>query len=184
MRRQTVTRWTIAVVIFVILVIGAMLFIFFNSQEDAAQSSSKSSFLANLMVRIFLPKEPDAAMLSQFESNLREAAHFFEFFILGALTASLVVILTHFNKKGWPFLLIGYAGCVAYAVTDEWHQNFVPGRVADWKDVLIDSMGSLAGTLLAAGILLTVVLRIVYGWKRKREEKAQDGHNDNCSAPN
>ena len=99
MRRQTVTRWTIAVVIFVILVIGAMLFIFFNSQEDAAQSSSKSSFLANLMVRIFLPKEPDAALLSQFESNLREAAHFFEFFILGALTASLVVILTHFNKK-------------------------------------------------------------------------------------
>lgn len=172
MKRQTVTRWTIAIAVCVVLVVGAMLFIFFHSQEDASTSSSKSSFFADLMAKIFLPPDPDAAMLSRFESDLREAAHFFEFFVLGAVTSTLIVLLIRFDKKKWPFLLIGYAGCVAYALTDEWHQTFIPGRAAEGKDVLIDSLGSLSGTLLAAGILLTLVYRVVSARQRADKDSA------------
>ena len=179
---KALRRWAIAVAVCALLVVGAMLFIFFNSQEDAAVSSSKSSFFADLMAKIFLPPDPGADALARFESDLREAAHFFEFFVLGMVAASLVVLLIRFDKKKWPFLLIGYAGCVAYALADEWHQNFIPGRAAEWKDVLIDSLGSLAGTLLAAGILLTLVLRIISS--RRKTEQRKTGPSEENSEKN
>ena len=36
----------------------------------------------------------------------------------------------------------------AYAATDELHQVFVPGRSAEFTDVLLDSLGALAGIWL------------------------------------
>lgn len=35
-----------------------------------------------------------------------------------------------------------------YASTDEFHQLFVPGRSGQFRDVLIDSCGAAAGTLI------------------------------------
>lgn len=32
-----------------------------------------------------------------------------------------------------------------YGVTDEWHQSFVPGRMADVRDVLADATGAAIG---------------------------------------
>ena len=37
----------------------------------------------------------------------------------------------------------------AYAVTDEFHQSFVPGRSCELRDVVIDSCGVLTGVLAA-----------------------------------
>jgi VanZ family protein len=34
---------------------------------------------------------------------------------------------------------------VLYGVADEWHQSFVPGRVADWRDLLADGVGAALG---------------------------------------
>jgi VanZ family protein len=44
---------------------------------------------------------------------------------------------------------------VAYGVSDEFHQSFVPGREASAYDVLTDAIGALAGTIAcwAWGIL-------------------------------
>jgi VanZ family protein len=36
---------------------------------------------------------------------------------------------------------------VAYGVSDEVHQSYVPGRVADAYDVATDAIGALAGTI-------------------------------------
>ena len=35
--------------------------------------------------------------------------------------------------------------CLAYGLSDEWHQSFVPGRHADPWDVLKDGIGSAVG---------------------------------------
>lgn len=45
---------------------------------------------------------------------------------------------------------------VAYGVTDEWHQAFVPGRSADAIDLVADAVGAglAAGGLGAWGIML------------------------------
>ena len=42
-------------------------------------------------------------------------------------------------------LLLSFALCVGYAVSDEIHQKFVPNRYADVTDVLSDMVGAGAG---------------------------------------
>lgn len=42
----------------------------------------------------------------------------------------------------------GVALAIAYAVSDEYHQTYVPGRSGSWIDVVIDSVGVLSATLL------------------------------------
>jgi VanZ family protein len=44
-----------------------------------------------------------------------------------------------------------FAFCVAYGVSDEWHQSFVPGRHADPWDVAKDAAGAVAGAALSHG---------------------------------
>jgi VanZ family protein len=52
-------------------------------------------------------------------------------------------------------LIIAMAIAVGYAITDEFHQLFVPGRSADVHDLYADTMGALAGVVAcwAWGIL-------------------------------
>ena len=70
---------------------------------------------------------------------LRKLAHATEYAILGAL---LLRALRHPN---WAVAL-----GIAYAISDEIHQSFVPGRQGSPLDVLIDSAGVIAGVVLAA----------------------------------
>lgn len=37
---------------------------------------------------------------------------------------------------------------VAYGISDEWHQSYVPGRLADWQDLLADALGAAAAAAL------------------------------------
>jgi VanZ family protein len=66
---------------------------------------------------------------------LRKLAHAGEFAVLGALLARAV-----------PELAALWLG-IAYAVVDELHQTFVPGRAGTLLDVGIDSVGVLLGIL-------------------------------------
>ena len=38
--------------------------------------------------------------------------------------------------------------CTLYALSDEYHQMFVPGRVADWADVAADAIGATSAVLI------------------------------------
>ena len=79
---------------------------------------------------------------------LRKLAHAAEFAVLGALLLRAV-------GRELPAATLG----IAYAMTDEIHQTFVPGRQGRPLDVLID----------AAGVLLGVY---VVGRAARREETA------------
>ena len=48
----------------------------------------------------------------------------------------------------WRAAVIAAAIAVGYAVTDEVHQMFVPGRSAQLSDLLADTMGVVAGVSL------------------------------------
>jgi VanZ family protein len=39
---------------------------------------------------------------------------------------------------------------IAYGFTDEFHQSFIPGRMASWSDIVADAVGALAGASGAA----------------------------------
>lgn len=68
-------------------------------------------------------------------------AHIVEYFILGFLLERAV--------SKWPFPLgfgvstIGIG--MSYAISDEMHQYFVPGRFFQLSDVMLDSLGVLLG---------------------------------------
>ncbi len=75
---------------------------------------------------------------------LRKLAHMAEFAVLTWLIFRAVSLSP--AKRLW----IAVVGALLYAIVDEWHQSFIPGRQCAWRDVLIDAGGivSMAGYLL------------------------------------
>ena len=59
-------------------------------------------------------------------------------------------------------MLITLVFCFLYAITDEIHQMFVPGRAAMIRDVIIDSCGALCS------ISIFVVANNVYLRRKER----------------
>lgn len=85
---------------------------------------------------------------------LRKIAHALEFGVLALLVRAALPRRTAQSKQQ-PVVDLrdGYAGlaAVAYALVDELHQTFVPGRHGAATDVLIDSAGVVLALLLAVG---------------------------------
>ena len=44
--------------------------------------------------------------------------------------------------------IIAICLAILYAVSDEWHQAFIPGRTATFRDVCIDAAGGMVGLAL------------------------------------
>jgi VanZ family protein len=76
--------------------------------------------------------------LGDWDLLLRKLAHAAEFAVLG------VLFLRAVERPALAFLLAS-----AYAVSDEIHQIFVPGRLGSPLDVLIDVAGVAVGIALA-----------------------------------
>ena len=89
----------------------------------------------------------DIATLNHF---IRKVAHFTVYLVLGILTVNSLKAsgVPIFKAIMWALVI-----CIAYAATDEIHQMFVPGRGAQVKDVLIDSVGAVVGICVYYGIV-------------------------------
>jgi VanZ family protein len=70
-------------------------------------------------------------------------AHFMEYYFFGILICRWLL-----NKKnqfiGRHAFFITLVIGTCYGVSDEWHQSFIPGRVASIEDVLSDAVGIAA----------------------------------------
>ena len=108
------------------------------------------SVLASRAVTVWLPvvawaaliyvlsAQPDLSTgLGTWDLVLRKLAHTVEYAILGALLLRALEART-----------IALVAGVAYAISDEIHQSFVPGRQGSVLDVLIDSAGVAIGILV------------------------------------
>ncbi len=71
------------------------------------------------------------------------ALHFLGYFVMGILTVRAFARGVAVPVAG---RLAGYSMffSLSYALSDEWHQMFVPGRVASFQDILADGLGILA----------------------------------------
>ena len=77
---------------------------------------------------------------------LRKAAHMFEFGVLTLFCVRAALMTTSF--RGGRALGAAGAFALLYAISDEWHQSFVPGRGPSAADVVIDGLGILAAAIL------------------------------------
>lgn len=122
--------------------IAIMLLIFIHSAMPADLSTVESSRLAEWAACILHIGIDPATIL------VRKTAHFTEYFVLG-LFLSLFwkrtkIICNRIFFRGFLSWLIG----TVYAVSDEVHQYFVPGRSCEVRDICIDSAGVLVGVLI------------------------------------
>lgn len=98
-----------------------------------------------------LPKEEQMDYAKKIEFPVRKMAHATEYAILGCLLTNLCLTFPMRKAYMWGWLMGS-----AYAATDEFHQLFVPGRSGQMTDVMLDSVGCLAGCLLIYLILCIV----------------------------
>ena len=81
---------------------------------------------------------------------LRKSGHVFEYAVLALLVGrALLWTWTRGGQAVTRALLarvwaVGSVVCAAYAVTDEWHQFFVPQRVGHGWDVAVDTLSAVA----------------------------------------
>lgn len=97
------------------------------------------------MLAIFLVSAQPASSLPSFDwadRLVKKAGH-----VMGyALLATAYWWGLRFRREKWP---LAWLLAVVYAITDEFHQSFVPGRFASIWDVLIfDNFGALISLLL------------------------------------
>ena len=149
-------------IIKIILVVLCMLSIFLLSNDTADESGEKSGSIIINVVEIIigrdLTEKEKTNYLEKYDFWLRKAAHFTIYLILGFLITSLMKEYKEINKK---VLLISIIISVLYAISDEVHQYFVPGRSCEIRDMLIDSTGSIIGTY---------IYYLIYRIRRKKYE--------------
>lgn len=129
----------------VLITLGWMALIFGFSAQSGEESGGLSALIAQPItdaIAAWQGVEDTAALYLQVDGFIRSTAHFSEYAVLGCL---LTMALHHFGVQ-WRWLPWGLG--VVYAILDEWHQSFSPGRVCDPKDVLVDACGVLSGVLL------------------------------------
>ena len=144
----------------ILLTILWICFIFSNSADTAAESSSKSETVQEIVNDVIDAVGGEGNVT---EHAVRKFAHFFEFAVLSALFTADVLALgliplpvLPLKKKLYHlWLLLPLSASVALAVTDEaLLQNLSEGRGPSPKDVLIDSLGALCGLILSVLIIL------------------------------
>ncbi len=141
--------------------------IFGFSAQPAAESEKISGSVSYRVVetcnRIFDKEMTEYVILSwakRLDYPIRKAAHMTEYAVLAILAGMCVLGYRKWEKRSrWSVLLF----TVGYAVTDEIHQLYVPGRAGRLGDVCIDGLGAVIGLLLF-GIVLKFVESIA---KRK-----------------
>jgi VanZ family protein len=93
-----------------------------------------------LLAWIFPRADPHT--LELLHAAMRKLGHFTEYLIFGLLVTRALA-----TPHGWRprHAVLAVALAASYAVTDELHQRFVPGRTAALGDVGIDTLGAVVG---------------------------------------
>ena len=160
-------------IIFSILIILNCLTIFYFSNQIADNSSKQSStiveIISNIIPCIKNMEEEQKTILKEeiLTPIVRKSAYFSIYAMLGLLTTNFM--LTIENKKMSKRAIFALIFCMLYAITDEFHQKFIPGRSAELRDVLIDTSGAMLGILLT--IAVTLLTRKIKNRKEMLEDK-------------
>jgi len=131
-----------------LLLLLCMSAIFYFSAQPAADSTVQTNVVVDILYKIYaFVFEADRESYNEFVNiwftPTRKLAHFSEFAVLGIL---MYLNLSDRIKNKLVLYSVLYTGL--YAVSDEIHQYFVPGRYCAIKDMLIDTSGALFGIVL------------------------------------
>ncbi len=147
------------------LTIAVCITIFKFSSEDSGKSTGTSDFVIECIINSNpFTKDLDSVEKENIKENIkmpiRKLAHFSIYTVLG------ITIMCHVStyaidryKRIGGSLFVG----MLYAISDEIHQLFVPGRSGQVRDVFIDTFGVIFG--------ICIVLLIQDTMKKGRKSK-------------
>lgn len=114
--------------------------IFFLSHQPASESSDLSSGITDVIVHTMQNIAPFISIEEDFFHHfIRKSAHFTAYLLLGML---VIHALRMPYRKGY---IMAFLISVLYAMSDEFHQLFIPGRSGELRDIAIDSVGAATG---------------------------------------
>ena len=119
-----------------LLILGWMSVIFFMSTSFGQWEHSQAIIQA--LLAPFWAPAPEA--LTSLNLGLRKLAHFSEYALL--LTVMYWGLKSLVNLTPRTLLAVVLTLAIVFAISDEFHQAFVPGRTSQLLDVMIDSMGA------------------------------------------
>ena len=143
-----------------LMVAGLMGMIFIFSAQPATQSALLSGGIVNVLVTNFVANfhsislSEQAMIIQDWSFMVRKTAHATIYTILGFVT----MLAVYKTAKRKPFEItfskpiqtsITLGICLFYAMSDEIHQRFVPGRSSELRDVMIDLAGITLGIAIA-----------------------------------
>lgn len=140
---------TVLKIILWIMVLGSAAMIFWFSAQDATASSGTSGRFARMIFGLFpsfraMSEAAQAELVDSVMTLVRKCAHFCIYAFFGFW---LMFLVRQYRRT--RTLLVTGAASLAYAISDEIHQYFVPGRACQPRDVCIDLAGALVGALIA-----------------------------------
>lgn len=172
---------TIKQTVFRVLTIIWAIIIFSFSARSGDISTADSNRVGMTVGRIVVPhfiewsNDRQVQFAQKIDYPVRKTAHASEYAILGILLvgAEIYYIIEKYlfsERKQTSKLytnvklyILPWLIGTLYAVSDEFHQLFVPGRSCQVTDVMIDSMGVIVG------IIFIVVIDKVYGFLKKQK---------------
>ena len=127
-----------------ILVVMGLIFFGSSDQSSARHSSRFFGPLVRLLFPSWSEPHVDRAIFM-----LRKVAHVTEYAILALLVWRALPARETENGRSetWRPAVWAFTVAVLYAITDEFHQAFVPTRQGCVTDVLIDAGGALLGLI-------------------------------------
>lgn len=131
-------------VVSVILLVAVMVTIFCLSAQDSTDSAEVSGSVVSWLYELFKIDLPDG--------TVRTIAHCCEFAALGFL---MINAIRSFKESFNPVLSVIIS--FGYAITDEIHQLYVPGRAFQLIDLTVDLLGITLGTI--AFIILVKLIK-------------------------
>jgi VanZ family protein len=112
----------------------------FIGSSDILSSSHTSTFLVRPLHWLFPAASSSTLAILHF--SVRKLGHLTEYAILAVFAARAFRTSSRdFLRRTW--FLISLLFVVVYALSDEFHQSFVPSRGASILDSMIDSLGGL-----------------------------------------
>ena len=142
----------------IILIVMWMITIFVFSGQQGTESGGTSRKFTVAIIQIITGKrlELNHPFVEGVQFAIRKLAHF----TIYAIGGFLIMNYTYMTEKTMKQkILYSIAVGGSYAITDEIHQFFVPGRSAQIFDVCIDTLGVITGSF--AYLLIRRIIRFI-----------------------
>ena len=154
-------------VLFLIMLVIAFYVIFNFSAQNGEESGSLSGKVTRLIVEIVskiktMDISRKAYYIQKLHPIVRKFAHFSIYTVVGF---SIMGFMCTFDIRNIIKFIISLGVGVTYAISDEVHQYFIPGRGPSIIDVGIDSLGVITGIFVL--VTLIVFTEAIVNWLKR-----------------